>query len=291
MTFLPNVSLVVAVYDAEQTIEDCIKSLISLNYPKDKIELLFVNNNSTDRTLEILNKYEDKIKILSEKKQGPAATRNRGILNANGEVIAFTDSDCIVDKDWLIYMVKPLEDESIGIVGGKILSVQPCNYIEKYGETIHDHEKAVNVSKIPYIITMNWACRLSVLKKVDYFNESFIKCEDTELSRRIFLAGYRLIYCPDAIIYHRNEKTLRGLFGEGFVHGYWGIKLNKLQHQFLRQYGYKRFKLKTFKDIFSNLLDYLAGNNKNESICYVAFNIGKKFGKLFGSMRFLHFEI
>jgi len=236
-------------------------------------------------------KYNDKITILFEEKQGPAAARNRGILNAGGEVVAFTDSDCLVDKDWLINIVKPLEDENVGIVGGKILSVQPCNYIEKYGEIIHDHEKALNESIIPYIITMNWACRLSVLKKVGYFNESFIKSEDSELSRRIFLEGFELVYNPDAVVFHKNKKKLRGLFAEGFVHGYWGIKLNKLQQEYLRQYGYKRIKLKSFVDIFSNLFDYLSGNNKNDSICYVAFNTGKKLGKLFGNIRFFHFEL
>jgi hypothetical protein len=75
-----------------------------------------------------------------------------GILNARGDIVAFTDSDCVVDKNWLQQIVFPLRDDSIGIVGGKILSKRPCNTIEKFGEKIHDHNRTINEFEPPYVI-------------------------------------------------------------------------------------------------------------------------------------------
>src|SRR5882724_8787927 len=90
MSQLPNVSVIVPVYNAQETIRDCIDSLLELNYPKENLELIFVNNASTDKTHEVLKQYSNDIRIMYEAKRGPAAARNKGILNARGEVVAFT---------------------------------------------------------------------------------------------------------------------------------------------------------------------------------------------------------
>src|SRR5437870_13786471 len=90
MPELPRVSVVVPVFNAQETIRECIQSLLDLNYPKANLELIFVDNASTDRTPEI------------------AAARNKGILHAAAEIIAFTDSDCVVDRDWLRHLIPPL---------------------------------------------------------------------------------------------------------------------------------------------------------------------------------------
>ena len=291
MSILPRVSVIVPVYNAENTIEECINSLFGLNYPKEKIELIFVNNASTDRTTNILNQYSGKIKILHEEKKGPAATRNKGLLNAKSDVIAFTDSDCVVHKDWLHNIVLPLQDEGIGIVGGKILAKRPCNKIEKFGEIIHDHNKAINEFKPAYVITMNWASRLSVLKEVGFFDENFIRCEDADLSHRIFQSGYRFVYRPEAVVYHRNEKTLSGLFQEGYLHGYFSIKNHKVHNDFIKQFGHRRFNTNSYIALLSSLINFVLGQNRNYSICYFIFNLGKKFGKFFGSIKFCYLDL
>lgn len=289
MVYLPKVSVIVPVYNAERTIAECIDSLLGLSYPKENVELVLINNASTDRTADVLNHYRGKIEILYEEKRGPSATRNKGLLNARGNVVAFTDSDCMVDKDWLQQIVFPLQDDSIGIVGGKILSKRPCNKIEEFGEEIHDHDKAINECKPPYAITMNWSSRLSVLKEVNLFDESFIRCEDVDLSYRIFQAGYKFVYKPEAIVYHRNEKTLSGLFKEGYLHGFHSIKALKVHKVFFKQFGRRRFKLSSYEKILSSFIDLVRGHN--HSICYSVFNLGKKVGKFFGSIRFFYLDL
>lgn len=113
MTSTPSVSVIVPVYNAQNTIGECVNSLLSLNYPKEKLELILVNNASTDDTPSLLEEYGDKIKIFNERKREPSSARNKGIIKSNGEIITFTDSDCKVDKDWLkkilnLYRMKAL---------------------------------------------------------------------------------------------------------------------------------------------------------------------------------------
>jgi glycosyltransferase involved in cell wall biosynthesis len=288
---LPKVSVIVPVYNAEETIAECVNSLLGLNYSKENLELICINNASTDRTQDILDRHKKEIKTFHERKRGPAAARNRGLLNARGDVVAFVDADCVVDKNWLKNIVLPLQDVGVGIVGGKILSKRPCNNIEEFGEKIHDHDKAINEFKPPYVITMNWSSRLSVLKEVGLFDESFRRCEDVDMSRKIFQAGYRLVYEPEAIVYHRNEKTFSGLFREGYLHGFYSIKALKVNKNFVGQFGHRRINLKSYKEILSSLVDFIRGQDHSHSLCYFVFNSGKKVGKLSGSLRHFYLDL
>jgi glycosyltransferase involved in cell wall biosynthesis len=289
--YLPSVSVIVPVYNAERTLEDCMDSVLELDYPRESKELIFVDNSSTDGTAEILRRSPGESRILFERKRGPAAARNKGIMNSMGDVIAFTDSDCVVDKDWLRKIVMPLQNEGVGIVGGRILATRPCNKVEEFGETIHDHGKAINEYKPPYVMTMNWASRRSVLNEVGLFDERFIRGQDVDLSWRIFQKGYRLVYEPEAVVRHRNERTLSGLFREGYVHGFASVRGLKQHRDLVKRFGHRRFNRRSYHGLWLSMLDVLRGKNTDHSTCYLLFNLGKKIGKIVGSMRFLYMEL
>lgn len=292
MVNFPKVSVIVPVYNEEATLNDCIRSLIGSEYPKEQLELIFVNNASTDRTQGILNYYKDEIKILDEVRKGAAAARNKGILHSNGEIIAFTDADCIVDRNWLKNIVQPLQESSVGIVGGEILSVRPCNKVEEFGEKIHNHESSITrFNHLPYAISMNWASRVSVLKEVGLFDERFIRNQDVDLSRRIFKKGYNIVYEGKAIVYHYNERTLLGLFRQGYVHGFWAVNTRKLHRQSLIRSDPHRINMNSYRNILASLANSVTGQNRTDSICYFAFNLGKKVGMIAGSIRFLHVDL
>lgn len=290
MAYLPEVSIVVPVYNGAKTIEDCILSLLALDYPQEKVALLVVDNASTDRTPEILRRHSSALRIVYEKKRGPAAARNKGLVHAQGEVVAFTDADCVVDRGWLQHLVAPLQDPHIGIVGGKNLAKRPANFVESFGEQIHDHDAAINRYQPPYVITMNWASRLKVLKEFK-FDEALRRGEDGDLSYRIFQAGYRFTYQPDAVIYHQNEATLLGLFREGLQHGFYAVPVIKKHHTFVRQFGHRRFHWASYSMLVSSLRNYLRGEDTEASLCTFVFNVGKKTGKIFGSARFRYFDV
>ena len=214
-----KVSVVVPVYNAEKTIELCVSSLLNVDYPKNQLELIFVDNKSTDSTKKILQRYQDRIILTSEVKKGPAAARNRGIKIATGDIIAFTDADCAVDKDWLKNMVNYFDRNKVGIIAGKILPLNPVNKLEEYICSLHNHMRSVQ-AKMPYAITINWASKKSVLLEAGLFDENFLRSQDTELSFRISRKGYELIYVPEAIVYHKDIYTYHGLFRKGYLSGF-----------------------------------------------------------------------
>jgi len=286
----PRVSVVMPVYNAERTLDACLDSLLALDYPRERLEFIAVDNRSTDRTAEILRRYGGRIRTLHEPKQGPAAARNCGIRAAAGEVVAQTDSDCIVDPGWLRAIVAPLADPAVGIAGGRILSVRPCNGIEAFGEEIHDHEKAIRVWQPAYVITMNWAATRAALDAVGPFDEALLRCEDVDLAYRFVQAGYRPAYAPGAVIRHHNERTWRGLFAEGCAHGYYSVQAIRKHAAFLAGYGHRSFNARSYGAIATALADAIAGRERGRSLCTAVFNSGKKLGKLAGSIRFLHFD-
>jgi cellulose synthase/poly-beta-1,6-N-acetylglucosamine synthase-like glycosyltransferase len=269
---LPRVSVIVAAYNAHATLAECLESLLQLDYPRSHLEVLCVDNASNDTTPNLLARYAGRLRTLREPRRGPAAARNTGVRHAGGEVVAFTDADCVVDRTWLRHLVAPLHDPRVGVAGGRILS-RGRNPIERFGERIHDHERALNTIQPPYAITMNWASRRDVLDAVGGFNEDLLRCSDVDLSYRIVQAGYRLVYAPHAIIYHRNERTPWGLLHEGYVHGYHAVQVRALHDTLLRQVRAARRRQ-------ADGTPPRAPQRWSDPLWWWLFNLGKRLGRL-----------
>jgi glycosyltransferase involved in cell wall biosynthesis len=282
--YRPNASVVVPVYNAEKTLDTCIRSLLNLEYPAE-CELVVVNNGSTDGSARILKSFGDKIRILQESRRGAAAARNCGIRAARFPVVAFTDSDCSVDPHWLSHLVAPLADPNVGVSGGTIRSPRPCNPVEAYGDNVHDNSKAISFYRPPYVDTANWASRKTVLEELHGFDENFLRCQDVELSCRILQAGFRLAHAPEAVVYHRNESTYWGLCREGFTHGLHGIAVIERHRAFYRSFDYRPTRLKHYRFLLTDARDCIAGANRQSAACDMVFNASKRLGRLAGSIR------
>ncbi len=290
-TELPDVSVVVPVRNAERTVEGTIQSLLALEYPEERLELIFVDNASTDGTPRILASYSDRLRCLVEPKRGASAARNRGISAARHAIVAFTDADCLVDRQWLRRLVEPLQDVAVGASGGKILAVRPCNAIQEYGEWLHDHERAIREFDPPYVISMNWASRRDALVAAGAFDEDLFRGEDVDLSYRLSQAGFRLVYCAGAAIHHHNRPDLKGLFREGFMDGFYSVKVLKKHQAYVAARGHRRARLRDYLTLTANLLRIAVGEANPRLMFDAAFNAGKKTGKILGSLRFAHLEM
>lgn len=287
----PAVSVVVPVFNGVATIDDCVRSLLELRYPDDRLELIVVDNGSHDGTTQALRDYRHRIVVAHARRRGAASARNAGVRFASGEVIAFTDADCVVEPDWLQRLVDALEDPRVGIAGGPIRALPNANEIERFGEVIHDHRAAMEVYKPPYAITMSWGSRRALLRSLGGFDERFRRGQDVDLAYRIVRSGFILVFVPEAIVYHRNEDTLAGLFREGFQHGFCAVQVRKRHDALVADVGYRRVRLEDYTNILEGLLRSIRGAGDVRSRCEAVFNAGKKVGALAGSIRFCRLDL
>src|SRR5512135_411769 len=114
---LPNVSVVVTSRNNEETIGECIKSIVQLDYPKEKLEILLIDANSTDKTAQIAAEYG--AKVISMPGNAPAAY-NFALKIAKYDILAFIDSDAKVETEWLKKLIPFLNDPKIAGVSGNI---------------------------------------------------------------------------------------------------------------------------------------------------------------------------
>jgi len=222
---LPNVSVIVPVHNAEKIVGECIESILKLDYPKEKIEIIIVDNNSKDTTKETIQKYP--VKYLFEPKKGQFHARNLAVKNASGEILAFTDGDCEVDKMWLKNLLKYFTDDKIGGVGGKVIAYNPQTVVEKYSaENILIQEWNVK-EKYPYIITANAAYKRKVIEDIGYFDGGQYSGGDVDMGWRLFKAGYKLVYAPEATVLHKHRTSLYELQRQFFRYGRWYVRYFK----------------------------------------------------------------
>jgi cellulose synthase/poly-beta-1,6-N-acetylglucosamine synthase-like glycosyltransferase len=295
----PFVSIIVPVYNNRSKIENCIKSLLKINYPKDRLEIIVVDNNSNDGTWDIIEKYE--IRAVVEKTiQSSYAARNRGIKEASGEILAFTDSDCIADQNWIIEATECFKDKNVGCVAGRIEGYQKTNYIEKY--LIKQKCLSQGLTRfLPYAQTANAIYRKDVLKKIGIFEESWISGGDSDLTWRMLLrSNFKLKNCNKAIIYHVHRSNLKTFFKQRVTWGFGEVLLYK---KYKNVYGnidgernreFKEFFLTLKKNLRLMVFNKVVAKNKElylEHKLNIIAMIGRRFGRIKGSIYLKEFYI
>lgn len=170
-----DVSIVVPFHNEEKHIEECIQALLALDYPRDRYEVLMVNNNSTDRSVEIVSSYPE-VRLLHEKKQGDFAARNLGVSNASGELIAFTDSDTAPFPDWLNQAMLAMRDPDTDLVVGNLQfssSSVAMNLLRDYEAEKNRFIFSGDDPGIYYGYTCNMIVRRSVFERLGLFPEVY----------------------------------------------------------------------------------------------------------------------
>lgn len=218
--------MIVPVRNGAAVIGPCVESILQSRYGRERLQVIVVDNGSSDPTLDVLGDFQNDIEIVRENRVGPGAARNAGLRVAEGDIVAFTDADCVVDPGWVDALVTA-HGVSGDVIGGRILSLPGANKIAQFGERIHDHRFAIEFCHPPYTITMNLAVTASALREVGGFDNRFLRGEDVDLSYRLRDLGCRFAYEPEAIIYHRNRDSLTALAREAWLHGLCASKIGR----------------------------------------------------------------
>jgi|25_taG_2_1085351.scaffolds.fasta_scaffold00113_23 glycosyltransferase involved in cell wall biosynthesis len=194
---LPYVSIVIPVLNEERYLAACLTSLMSLRYPKDRHEILLVDNGSTDRTLEIARGFEE-VSIHVKENAKVGAVRNYGVQKAKGSVIVFLDSDCVVSPDWLTDGIRKLTANPGSVAGGHYLLREDPSWLEKYWILTSSGRKNPRTSLLGGCIFIPKA----IFEKVGGFDEHLNAGEDNDLTVRLRSEQYQVEIDPSLSVVH-----------------------------------------------------------------------------------------
>ena len=221
-----SVSVIVPVRNGEHTIQPLLESLQKLDYDRNKVEVIVVDGNSTDKTREIVKKYP--VKLVTEKRIGLNLARNIGIKSSNGEIIAFTDSDCIVPPDWITRIVENFKDSKVSCVGGSAKAFD-SDFVSQYADNsivrlMPFFTKREELEKVkPFFrhpAGCNMAFRRKVAEEVGYFDERIqFGFDEVEFADRVCRAGYKMILDPKVTVWHKHRSTLGEFLKQNFQYG------------------------------------------------------------------------
>ena len=214
LRYYPFVSIIVPVYNASITLSLCLESILKLDYPSDRHELIVVDNGSKDETPEIAQKFGARV-LYETSKQSSYAARNKGIIEAKGQLLAFTDSDCVVTPGWLKHLIQYWDDTSIGCFAGEVEAYKPETLLEKFADRsgILRQNVTLKCPYLPYTQTANSAYRSEVFEKIGLFNAELVSGGDADISWRMQREmGLQIKFIPDALVYHKHRANLKDLF-------------------------------------------------------------------------------
>ena len=208
------VSVIIPAYDSMADLPACLESLIEQSYPRDCYEIIVVDNGLNSGIESLIEKYPN-ISLVKEARPSSYIARNTGLLHARGEIIVFTDADCLAQTNFLSSGISALlADENCGLVGGRIALQeripQKPTAVELFErEFTFTQEKYINKGK--QASTANVFTYAEIIKKVGNFDQNLKSTGDFEWSHRISKAGYKLAYSHEACVYHPTRRTWKAI--------------------------------------------------------------------------------
>jgi GT2 family glycosyltransferase len=205
----PKVSVIVCSYNGGQTLEACLRSLKKLNYPD--YEVVLVDDGSKDNTKEIVS-HHPWVKTIHQPNMGLSVARNVGAAHASGEILAYTDSDCMADPDWLYYLVGTLLSGDYAGVGGPNISPPAQNWHQACVAAAPGGPSHVLLTDVvaEHIPGCNMAFHRWAFDKVGGFDPEYRKAgDDVDFCWRLQQEGQVIAFSPSAIVWHYRRFTLK----------------------------------------------------------------------------------
>lgn len=221
----PSVSVVIPAFNQTHTLARCLHSLFAQEYPKDRYEIVVVDDGSTDDTAKEAQRLADQasasVRILRKPNGGPASARNAGIRASTADIIAFMDADCAAEPDWLNHLVSALTISGAAGVGGPIVNHVPRGWVADYLTSGNFFRHRVRRGQVDYLLTANVVFRRSALLEVGGFAQyEGVWGEDADLSFRLKQAGHCLILARQGLVTHfGTPANVRSLARELYRYG------------------------------------------------------------------------
>ncbi len=237
----PKVSFIIPARNEEKYIRECLDSLLKMDYPSDRVEIIFAEGNSDDRTREIIEEYAEKypnIKVFDNPTGNTAIGRNICIENSTGEMLMNFSAHTIASKNLLKVLALKLKEQpdDVAGVGCSNISPEKQNFVARVagaaflgfmaGSGIFMQNAVFKKEK--YVEHMAFTLyRKEIFQKVGMFDPEFWCGQDAELDIRVKKAGYKILYTPETVVYHFKRDTVKGLFKQLYRYGIARAKMIK----------------------------------------------------------------
>ena len=207
---LPLISVIIPVFDDADRLRLCLSALAEQTYPHDRFEVIVVDNGSAEPPRDLVESFPFCC-FVEESKPGSYAARNRGLEIARGDVLAFTDSDCIPDPNWLAAGQQELAaNPQCGFVGGRIQvfprDEQRPTAVELY-DMVFGLRQHSNIAQFQHAATGNMMTRRATFERCGPFDDRLKSGGDSEWGHRVTAHGLHGIYAPDAVVRHPARRT------------------------------------------------------------------------------------
>jgi len=233
----PRISVVVCAYNAEPTIQECLDAAMRLDYPD--YEVIVVDDGSTDATADLVRDYP--VHLISTENRGLSNARNTGLDVADGEIIAYLDSDAYPDPHWLTYLAATFVNTDVVGVGGPNLPPPGDGAIAECVARAPGGPAHVLLSDTvaEHIPGCNMAFRASPLREIGGFDPRFRSAgDDVDICWRLQDRGWTLGFCPAAVVWHHRRNSIRAYWrqqrgygrAEAMLEDKWPKKYNAAGH-------------------------------------------------------------
>lgn len=247
-----RISIVCPVYNEERYISTCIESIVSSDYSKELIELIFVDGNSSDSTRRIIESYILRypfIRLLDNPSRTVPYALNIGIRNASGDIVFRIDAHSFYPKNYFSALVKALIDNNADNVGARCVSVVINKTVvsSSIAKVMSDRFGVGNsvfrtgAKEIKEVDTVPFGCwRREIFERIGYFDERLTRNQDIEFNKRLKRNNGKILLIPDVLCYYIPRETYLGLWKNRFQTGYWVIKTSVLTNTF-KNLGLRHF--------------------------------------------------
>jgi O-antigen biosynthesis protein len=215
----PRVSVVVCAYNAAETLEDNLHSLDHLTYPN--YEVILVNDGSKDRTSEI-GRAHPRVRVIDTLNQGLSAARNVGLAEATGEIVAYTDADTRVDRDWLTFLVQPfLRSDVVGSGGPNVVPADDPPIAQCIARAPGGPTHVLLDDRIAeHVPGCNMAFRRDALLAIGGFNPVYLRAgDDVDVCWRLQARGWKIGFAAAALVWHHHRSSTKTYWSQQVGYG------------------------------------------------------------------------
>ena len=261
----PKFSIIIPTYNRPERLEHCLTSIVQLDYPYDRFEIIVVDDGSQMSLNPIIEKFESRLSLslIQQRNAGPASARNTGAAAAQGQYLVFTDDDCQPNPDWLNALAAAFADFPNALIGGNTVNALPHNLCSTASQLLIDYLYGYfnqMRGKATFFCSNNFSAPRDRYQQLGGFDTSFPLAagEDREFCDRWLQAGYSMHYAPAAQIHHAHKLTLRSFWRQHFNYGRGAFHF----HQVRAKRGAGKIAVEPLS-FYSNLLIYPFSQSSN----------------------------